>query len=63
MADLPSLPVAKLRFIIHPKTLEEHKQKLIKNLFMHYDMLLPDSGEIPDIFKVSVVLLKPGQIL
>ena len=63
MADLPSLPAPKLWFIIHPKTLEEHKQKLIKNLFMHYNMLLPDSMEIPDIFKVSVGFLEPGQIL
>ena len=27
MADLPSLPAPKLWFIIHPKTLEKHKQK------------------------------------
>ena len=63
MADLPSLSAAKLWFIIHPKTLEEHKQKMFKNLFMLYIMLLPNSGEILDIFKESVVFLEPGQIL
>ena len=54
---------AKLWFIVRPKTLEEHKRKSIDKLFMLYDTLLPDSGDIPDEFEVSVVLLEPGQIL
>ena len=36
---------AKLWFIVHLKTLEEHKQKLINKLFMLYDTLLPDSED------------------
>ena len=54
---------AKLWFIIHPEASEERKQKTIKELFAPYDTLLPDSGEVPNDFEVSVVLLEPGQIL
>ena len=54
---------AKLWFIIHPKASEERKRKTIEELFTLYDTLLPDSGEVPNDFKVSVVLLEPGQIL
>ena len=54
---------AKLWFIIHPKASEEWKQKMIEELFTLYDTLLPDSGEVPNDFEVSVVLLEPGQIL
>ena len=54
---------AKLWFIIHPKASEEQKWKMIKELFTLYNTLIPDSGEVPNDFKVSVVLLEPGQIL
>ena len=54
---------AKLWFIIHLKASEEWKWKTIKELFALYDTLLPNSGEVPNDFKVSVGLLEPGQIL
>ena len=54
------LPNYDLSFIPRPW---RSTNKNFRNLFMHYNMLLPNSGEIPDIFKVSVVFLEPGQIL
>ena len=54
---------AKLWFVVHPKSSEEHKRNSMKTLFVLYDKLLPDLGDFPDDFEVCVLLLEPGQVL
>lgn len=54
---------AKLWFVICPESSEECKKKSMKTLFVLYDKLLPDLGEIIDEFEVLVLLLELGQVL